>query len=413
MSEHGNLRIDGDRLWSMLMESGKIGPGKAGGLRRLALSDSDRDVRDLFARWCEEAGLTVSVDALGNMFGRRAGTDDGLPPVIIGSHLDSQIAGGKFDGPLGVLGALEVIRTLNDAGIRTKRPLEVVNWSNEEGARFQPPMSASAVFAGLKPLDWGLGRTDADGLTFGGELERIGYAGKAPVGNRPVDAYFELHIEQGPDLEAKGVQIGVVAGSYAVRGFDLEVHGETAHTGPTPMPVRKNALVGAAMLIVDATQIALDHGPDAKSTAAKITVLPNLAGILPDYAKVTIDFRAPQRATLDAMLAAFEQAKARAAEKANVTIEVADSWSFGDEPFDPDCIALVRDTAAGLGYSHMDMASQAGHDAYNMSRMAPTAMIFSPCEKGISHHESENCSLDQIVPATNVLLQVALKRANR
>ncbi|MFN4089174.1 MAG: Zn-dependent hydrolase [Alphaproteobacteria bacterium] len=413
MSEHANLRIDGARLWDMLMESGRIGPGRAGGLRRLALSDADRDVRDLFRGWCEAAGLSVTVDALGNMFGRRAGTDDSLPPVLIGSHLDSQIAGGKFDGPLGVLGALEVVRTLNDAGIRTKRPIEVVNWSNEEGARFQPPMSASAVFAGLKPLDWGLDRTDADGLTFGGELERIGYAGKAPVGGRPVDAYFEVHIEQGPELEAKGVQIGVVAGSYAVRGFDLEVHGETAHTGPTPMPLRRNALVGAAMLIVDATQIAIDNGPDAKSTAAKISVWPNLAGILPDYAKVTIDFRAPRRETLAAMLDAFEGAKARAAEKANVRIEVADSWSFGDEPFDPDCVALVREAAAALGYSHMDMPSQAGHDAYNLAHLAPTALIFSPCEKGITHNEAESCTLDQIVPATNVLLQVTLKRADR
>src|SRR5690606_18535470 len=310
MSEHGNLRIDGARLWDMLMESAKVGPGKAGGLRRLALTNADRDVRNLFARWCQEAGLTVTVDALGNMFGRREGTDPSLPPVLIGSHLDSQIAGGRFDGPLGVLGALEVVHTLNDAGIRTKRAIEVVNWSNEEGARFQPPMSASAVFAGLKPVEWGLARTDAQGLTFGSELARIGYAGTADVGGRPIDAYIELHIEQGPELEAKGVQVGVVAGSYAVRGFDLEVRGETAHTGPTPMPQRRNALVGAAMLIVESTRIAHEHGPDAKSTSAKIEVQPNLAGIIPDYAKVTIDFRAPQRETLDAMLAAFEAARA-------------------------------------------------------------------------------------------------------
>lgn len=413
MSEHGNLRIDGARLWDMLMESAKVGPGKAGGLRRLALTDADRDVRNLFARWCQEAGLTVTVDALGNMFGRREGTDPSLPPVLIGSHLDSQIAGGRFDGPLGVLGALEVVHTLNDAGIRTKRAIEVVNWSNEEGARFQPPMSASAVFAGLKPVEWGLARTDAQGLTFGSELTRIGYAGTADVGGRPIDAYIELHIEQGPELEAKGVQVGVVAGSYAVRGFDLEVRGETAHTGPTPMPQRRNALVGAAMLIVESTRIAHEHGPDAKSTSAKIEVQPNLAGIIPDYAKVTIDFRAPQRETLEAMLAAFEAAKAKAAEEARVTIEIADSWSFGDEPFDRDCIALVRETAGELGYSHMDLPSQAGHDAYNLARYAPTAMIFSPCEKGISHNQAENCTLDQIVPATNVLLQVTLKRANR
>ncbi len=411
---HPNLRIDGDRLWKSLMASAEIGPGRAGGLRRLALSDADKEMRDLFVRWCEEAGCAVTVDRMGNIFARRAGTDESLPPVLIGSHLDTQIAGGRFDGILGVLAGLEAIRTLDDAGIATRRPIEVVNWSNEEGARFQPPMMSAAVFAGLQPVEWGLARTDADGRRFGDELERIGYAGTAPVGGRPIDAYFELHIEQGPVLDERGIQVGVVDGTYAVRGLNLIVHGETAHTGPTPMAKRKNALVGAAMLIVAANEVGWAHADaGGKSTSSRIEVWPNLAGILPDYAKVTIDFRHPTREGVDQMLADFHTRLLDAVQRSQTRVDIAEGWAFGDERFDPDCIDLVREAAEALGYSHLDMPSQAGHDAYYISRIAPTAMIFCPCERGITHNEAENCTLEQVVPAANVLLHAALARANR
>ena len=413
-SAHPNLRIDANRLWAGIMESARIGPGRAGGLRRLALSDSDREVRDLFVRWCREAGCTVAVDAMGNIFARRPGTEDDLPPVLVGSHLDTQIAGGRFDGILGVLAGLELVRTLNDAGITTRRPIEIVNWSNEEGARFQPPMSASAVFAGVQPLEWGLARADADGLLFGDELRRIGYAGEAPCGGRAVDAYFELHIEQGPVLDAQEIQVGVVTGSYSVRGLNVAVHGETAHTGPTPMAKRRNALVGAAMLIVAANEVGWAYDrEEGKSTASRIEVWPNLAGILPDFAKVTIDFRHPTEAGVERMLADFKAAFAHCTDRAQVRLEITDSWTFGREPFDPACIGLVRDAAHALGYSTLDMASQAGHDAYYLSRMAPTAMIFCPCENGITHNEAENCRIEDIIPAANVLLHAALARADR
>lgn len=411
---HANLRIDGSRLWETIMASAKIGPGRAGGLRRLALSDADREMRDLFVGWCREAGCAVTVDAMGNIFARRAGADDSLPPVLVGSHLDTQIAGGRFDGILGVLAGLELVRTLNDAGLATKRPIEIVNWSNEEGARFQPPMMASAVFAGLQTPDWGLARRDAEGRSFGEELRRIGYAGDAPVGGRPIDAYFELHIEQGPVLDARGIQIGVVNGSFSVRGMNLNVRGETAHTGPTPMAKRRNALVGAAMLIVAANEVGWAHAEeDAKSTASRIEVWPNLAGILPDFAQITVDFRHPTDEGVERMIAEFQEAIPRCAERAQVAVEIAETWEFGRERFDPDCVALVRDAAAALGYSHLDMPSQAGHDAYYVSRVAPTAMIFCPCEGGVTHNEAETCTPEMVIPAANVLLHAALERANR
>ncbi len=408
------LRIDGPRLWETVMASARIGPGRTPtGLRRLALTDADREMRDLFARWCREAGCHVTVDRMGNMFARRAGTDDTLPPVLIGSHLDTQIAAGRFDGVLGVMAALEVVRTLNDAGVRTRRPIEIVNWTNEEGARFQPPMLGSAVFAGIRTLEWAHARTDDGGSTVGGELARIGYAGTAPVGPRPVDAYFELHIEQGPLLDDKGIPVGVVSGTYEVRGMNVEVRGETAHSGPTPMVTRRNALVGAAMLIVGANDVGFAYAPDGKATTPRIEVWPNLAGILPDYAKVTLDVRHPDPATVDRMVADVHRAMADASRRAQVEMAVVETWQFGSERFDPELVDLVRRTANRLGTPSLDLPSQAGHDAYYVSRVAPTAMIFTPCTRGISHHENELTSLEEALPGVTVLLHAVLERANR
>ncbi|HEX5814364.1 MAG TPA: Zn-dependent hydrolase [Methylomirabilota bacterium] len=414
MTTSRTLTVDGARLWDTVLASARIGPGRTPtGLRRLALTDADREMRDLFARWCREAGCSVTVDRMGNMFARRPGTDDSLPPVLVGSHLDTQIAGGRYDGILGVLAALEIVRTLNDAGVRTRRPIEIVNWTNEEGARFQPPMLGSAVFAGVRTLEWAHARADDAGRTVDEELRRIGYAGAAPVGGRAVDAYFELHIEQGPLLDDKGVPVGVVAGTYAVRGMNVEVRGETAHSGPTPMAARRNALVGGAMLIVAVNDIGWSYAPDGKATTSRIEVWPNLAGILPDYAKVTIDARHPEAATVERMVADVQRAMVDCAQRAQVEMAIVETWQFGSERFDPELVDLVRRAARDLGAPSLDLPSQAGHDAYYVSRVAPTAMIFTPCDRGISHNENENTRLEDALPGVNVLLRAVLERADR
>ena len=407
------LQINEDRLWSTIMRSSEIGPGVAGGLSRLALSDADRQVRDEFRSWCEAAGLTVTVDRLGNMFARREGREPDLPPVLIGSHLDTQIAGGRFDGILGVLAGLEIVRTLNDRGLETRRPIEIVNWSNEEGARFAPPMSASAVFAGVQTLEWGLSRTDASGATFAGELERIGYAGASAVGKREIDAYFELHIEQGPILDKARIPVGIVTGSYPVRGYVANLIGETSHAGPTPMIDRRNALVGAAIAAVGVNEIGWRHAPDGKSTVTRIESWPNLVGIVPSWAQVTVDMRHPDPVVVEGMAKEFADALTEAAQRANVAAEVVEEWTYGGEAFDPECVGLVRDAAESLGYGNMDILSQAGHDAFNLARIAPTAMIFCPCKDGVTHNEAEDCAPGDVFPSVNVLMHAALARADR
>ena len=412
-SESG-LRIDAQRFWGTVVKSGEIGPGKAGGLRRLALSDADKEMRDLFVTWCTEAGCTVAVDRVGNIFARRPGSDDHLPPVLIGSHLDTQVAGGKYDGIVGVLGGLEILRTLDEHRVGTKRPLELVCWTNEEGARFTPPMVASGAFAGVFDTDWVLALRDDDGHVFGAELERIGYAGKTAVGGRDIDAYFELHIEQGPILERASVPVGIVTGGYAVRGMHVDIHGETAHAGPTPMDRRRNALIGAAMLAVAVNDVGWKyHATEGKATVPRIVAWPNKAGILPEYAQLTCDVRHAEPAVADRMWAEVKAAMPDCAKRANVEMRIAGEWQFGSERFDPSCIRLIREAAQALGVPARDILSQAGHDAYYMSRVAPTAMIFTPCRDGISHNEAEHTDADQTVPGVNVLLHAALARANR
>ena len=412
------LQANGDRFWDTIEASAQIGPGVAGGLRRLALTDSDAEVRALFRQWCEEAGCTVTIDQMGSMFARREGRED-LPPVLVGSHLDTQIAGGRYDGIVGVLAGLEIVRTLNDLGITTKRPIEVVNWTNEEGARFQPPMVAAGVFAGVYELDWALARPTREpdtheGKTLGEELQRIGFAGETPVGGRDVDSYFELHIEQGPELDKRGTQVGIVTGGYAVRAMLIRIKGETAHTGPTPMEKRKNALVGAARMMVAADDLGWEYaGTLGKVTAARVTASPNLAGILSDRAELSLDLRHPEPAVADEMLAKLEAAIAQAARRAQVEYEIAERFTFGDELFDPDCVARLREANEALGYSSMDLLSQAGHDAYHMAASFPTAMLFSPCGDGITHNEAENTTLEDQLPAVNVLLNAVVSRAER
>jgi N-carbamoyl-L-amino-acid hydrolase len=409
-----DVRIDAERFWRTVMRSGEIGPGKAGGLRRLALTDEDKVMRDLFVTWCTEAGCTVTIDRVGNVFARRAGTDDHLPPVLMGSHLDTQFAGGKYDGIVGVLAGLEVLRTLDDHRVATRRPLELVCWTNEEGARYPPPMVASGAFAGVFDVDWVLGLRDDDGKRFGDELERIGYAGKTAVGGRAIDAYFELHIEQGPILDREGIPVGVVVGGYAVRGMHVDVHGETAHAGPTPMDRRRNALVGAAMLAVAVNEVGWKHHPtEGKATAARLVAWPNKAGILSESAQFTCDVRHAEREVAEQMRAEILAAMAECARRANVEMRVAAEWQFGNERFDPGCVRLVREAAQALGIPHRDILSQAGHDAYYMARVAPTAMIFTPCRDGISHNEAEHADVASTVPGVNVLLHAVVARASR
>ncbi|WP_420393562.1 Zn-dependent hydrolase [Acuticoccus sp.] len=411
MSDVASLRVDGDRFWDTVMRSAAIGPGVAGGLSRLALTDADRDVRRLFGALVDEAGLTLTVDKLGNMFARYEGRED-LPPVVAGSHLDTQVAGGRFDGIVGVMGALEAVRTLADAGVRPRRPIVVVNWSNEEGARFPPPMSASAVFAGLQGLEWGLSRVDRDARTFGEELARIGYAGDDKVGF-PIDACFELHIEQGPRLDAEGVPVGIVTGGAPTRGLKLEVRGEHAHAGPTPMLKRRNALVAAARVIVALDDIGWRHAPAGKTTSARLDVSPNLSGIISNEAALWCDMRHPEAATVEGMLAEFERAVEAVADASRCDVEVVERWCFGGDIFDDGCVALLREAADRLGHAHLDLLSEAGHDAYNIATVAPTAMVFCPCRDGITHNEAEHCDKATTIPAVDVLLHAVLARADR
>ena len=413
-SSSSNLRIDGARLWSSLMASAEIGPGKAGGLCRLAASDSDKEMRDEYRRWCEAAGLTVTVDRLGNMFARRPGKRDDLPPVTMGSHLDTQYAGGRFDGILGVLSGLEVIRTLNDAGIETLRPIEVINWTNEEGCRFSPPMASAGAFAGVYTEEFVATRADDDGLLQGEELERIGYRGPAAVGGRPLDAYFELHIEQGPILDAEAIPLGIVTGGYKSFGAHVDVKGETAHAGPTPMEKRRDALVGAARVVAAVNDIGWKHADTlGKATVTRLVAWPNKPGIISEWAQFSLDCRHPDPATAQEMWAQIEAAIPAAAKEANVEMEIATRWEFGNERFDPELIALLRAAAGDLGVATRDLLSQAGHDAYHVSKCAPTAMIFSPCIGGITHNEAEDIDLKMTEPAVNVMMHAVLARANR
>lgn len=410
----GNLRLDADRLWQTIMASAEIGKGPKGGLRRLTLSEDDRSMRDLFARWAREGGYAVGIDRVGSMFVRRPGREPTLPPVLVGSHLDTQASGGRFDGILGVLAGLEILRTLDAAGITTRRTIEVVNWTNEEGARFLPPMVASLAFAGKETAEWVHGRQDKDGVRLGDALRGIGYEGPEPVGGRPVDAYFELHIEQGPRLDAAGVPVGVVTGGFPTRGMRIEIEGETAHVGPTPMPRRRNALVGAAHAAAAVDDIGWRYAAgEGKTTAARLDLWPNLPGIISERATLYCDMRHPDARQLEAMVAEVDVALANAARLSRCRVAVAETWGFGGLAFDAGLIGLIREAARTQGHATMDLQSEAGHDAYHMASVCPTAMIFAPCLGGITHNEAEDMTLAQALPSSNVLLQAVLARADR
>ena len=406
-----NVRIDGDRLWRSLMTMAEIGATEKGGVRRLALTAVDRAARDLFVRWCQEAGCTVSIDAIGNIFARRPGRDPLRPPVLVGSHLDSQPTGGKFDGAYGVLAALELIRSLNDAGIETEAAIEAVDWTNEEGSRFQPSMVGSAAFSGAINLGEARAARDAEGMTLGQAVAGIGYEGPLGVGGRPVGAYFEAHIEQGPILEAEGRTIGVVTGAQGQRWYEVTVVGQEAHAGPTPMPARRDALVGAARMIDAVRRIGDDAAPHGRSTCGYVEVHPNSRSVIPGRVFLALDLRHPDDDTLAAMDTALRQAGTAIGGAEKLDIAIRQVRHFPAQPFDPRWIGAVRGAAERLGLPHMDIVSGAGHDAVHMARMTPTAMVFVPCEGGISHAEIENAAPADLAAGCDVLLQVVLEAA--
>jgi N-carbamoyl-L-amino-acid hydrolase len=405
--------IDLDRFAQTLEASSRIGAGREGGLARLALSDADREMRDLFVGWCREAGLTVRVDALGNIFARRAGRENDLAPVMTGSHLDTQVNGGRFDGIVGVLGALELVRRLNDIGHTTRRPIEIVNWTNEEGARFSPPMTCSGGFAGIYEPDWVLARRADDGPTLGEELQRIGYAGDAPVGGLVPHAYIELHIEQGPILDAEGIDVGIVTHAYESHGFRVQFHGETAHAGPWPMERRRNALVAAARLCVLVDDIGWAFAESGgKSTTARLVAWPNKTGIVSDWAEVNVDIRHDDPRVAAIMAERVMRAVGEAGARAGCKGEVVEHWNWGGAIFDAGLVASVREQASGLGYATRDLPSQAGHDAYFLARICPTAMLFTPCRDGITHNHREDVALERLRPGLDTLLHAVNAQAD-
>jgi N-carbamoyl-L-amino-acid hydrolase len=403
-----NLRIDAARLWDSIMETAQIGATPKGGVKRLTLTDLDRQVRDWFVAACKAAGCTVQVDELGNIFARRPGRDNSLPPIAIGSHLDTQPTGGKYDGIIGVLSGLEVLRTLNDAGYETNAPIEVIDWTNEEGSRFAPAMVSSGVFAGVFDKQYAYDRTDREGLRLGDELERIGYKGNVPVGDHKLAAFFELHIEQGPILEAEEKVIGIVTGVQGIGWYEVTVTGRDCHAGSTPMTMRSDALLAAARMIEAVNAVSLAHAPNAVSTVGLIEARPNSRNVINGEVFFTIDLRHPDDAVVLAMEEEVRAGIADIAEKSDVTTAVERVWVSPAVHFDPDCIAAVRNAAAAQGFPSREITSGAGHDAAYIARVAPTTMIFVPCEKGISHNELEKTEPEQVAAGANVLLHAVL-----
>ena len=407
-----SLRIDGERLWDSIMEVAQVGGTERGGCNRQALTDGDAVVRGMFTAWCEQAGMAVRVDQMGNMFARRDGNNSELPPVVAGSHLDTQPTGGKFDGIFGVLGALEVIRTLNDAGITTEAPLEVVNWTNEEGARFSPAMIGSGVWAGAFDLPYGHNRTDKEGTTIGEELQRLGFAGSEPCQPFAIRAAFEMHIEQGPVLENEELTIGVVTGVQGMRWYDVKLFGQPVHAGTTPMDVRRDPFSGLQLILARLYSLSEKFSPEARVTFGDISVSPGARNTVPEELTLAVDLRHPDDRVLAQMDAAFREIVAEESKRCGLDSEVIDEWHSPAVAFDEDCITAVGSAVEMLGYPHRNMVSGAGHDAVYVARVAPTSMIFVPCAGGISHNEAESATPADLEAGCNVLLHAMLERAH-
>ncbi len=407
-----NLRSDGSRLWATIHETAKFGGTPKGGINRLTLSAEDGQVRDWFRLACEAAGLTVGVDALGTQYALRPGRDMDRPPIAFGSHLDTQPTGGKFDGVLGVLAGLEVMRTLADAGIETQAPLLLVNWTNEEGSRFAPAMMASAAYAGDFTTDEILAKRDAAGTTVAQALDAIGYRGAEAVGDRRIGAFVELHIEQGPILEAEGKTIGVVEGGQGIAWFDGTIEGFESHAGTTPMPRRRDALLGLSEFALAVERIALSHGPSAVATIGETTIQAPSRNVVPGAIAFTLDMRDPRSEVLDAMETALREAAREIGARRRLTIALDRIWRKEPVPFDAGVVGAVEGAAESLGLPRRRIVSGAGHDACNLAARVPTAMIFVPCKDGVSHNESESATQADCAAGTDVLLQTVLRLAD-
>ena len=405
------IRVDGARLWQSLMELAQIGATPKGGVRRLALTELDGKGRDLVVSWLREANAKVEIDGAGNIFATRRGRDSVAPVVLTGSHVDTQPSGGKFDGNYGVLAGLEVLRTLNDAGIETEKPVAVAIWTNEEGSRFVPVMGGSGAFAGVFPLEHLLGQRDIEGVTFGEALRRIGYAGSAPVGGRPLDAYFEAHIEQGPILEREEKVVGVVTGALGLRWYDCVWTGQDAHAGPTPMEARRDALRGASRMVEAVNALALRHAPDGRATVGFMQVGPNSRNVVPGLARMTRRHAQSRRRRSRSDGPGASRRGSRHRARAPARMRPAAGRSFPGVALRPSCVGAVRAAVQALGYPHREMVSGAGHDAIYVARVAPTAMIFVPCTGGISHNETEDARPEHLEAGANVLLHAMLSRA--
>ena len=411
VAAHKDLTINGKRLWDSLMELAKIGATQKGGVCRLALTDLDKQGRDLVTSWAKEAGLTVTIDKIGNGFMRRAGKDNTLPPIVTGSHIDTQPTGGKFDGNYGVLAGIEVVRTLNDHGIQTEAPIEVAFWTNEEGSRFVPVMMGSGVFAKAFTLEHAYAAKDTEGKSVKDELTRIGYIGEQEPGDHPIGAYFETHIEQGPVLEDNAKTIGVVTGVLGIRWYDCTVTGMEAHAGPTPMALRKDALQVAAKLMQEVVAVAHRHPPHGRGTVGMVHVHPNSRNVIPGRVKFSIDLRNASDELCNRMDADIRAAADRLSKESGLPIAIELVSNYPAQEFHADCVQAVERAAKNLGYSNMPAVSGAGHDAVYMARLAPAGMIFIPCKDGISHNEIEDAKPEHITAGCNVLLHAMLERA--
>lgn len=407
------LRVDGKRLWSRLMEMARLGALPHGGVDRQALTDIDLQGRNLFREWCEAAGLEVSVDQIGNLFARRAGEDAAAAPILVGSHLDSQPTGGKFDGVLGVLAGLEVCETLNDHGVTTRRPIEIASWTNEEGARFAPAMIGSGVFAGAFSLDYGLSRADKAGQTIGAELQRIGYAGERAVGGQSYSAALELHIEQGPILEKRGLTIGVVSGVQGMRWYDLAVQGQEVHAGPTPMEDRRDPFRAVSEIQYRLYELVGLYAPDSRLTFGDLSVKPGSRNTVPGEVVVSIDLRHPDETVLQKMEDEFFALAAQCCARHRVTHRVDAVWKSPAVRFAQKCVDAVERATQAMDLSACHMVSGAGHDSVYLSRVVPTGMIFIPCKEGISHNEAEDAEPRHVEAGANVLLGAVVELANQ
>ncbi len=406
-----NLRINGDRLWDTIHEIAEIGPGVRGGNNRQTLTDADGEGRHLFQKWCEAAGLTVGVDQMGTMFARREGTEPALDAVYVGSHLDTQPTGGRYDGVLGVLSGLELIRTLNDLDIKTRRPIVIVNWTNEEGARFAPAMLASGVFAGVFTQDYAHGRKDPEGKVFGDELKRIGWAGAEKVGARKMHSYFEYHIEQGPILEAENKEIGVVTHGQGLWWLEFTLTGKEAHTGSTPMNLRVNAGLAMARIFEMVQSVAMESQPGAVGGVGQVFFSPNSRNVLPGKVVFTVDIRSPEQKKLDTMRARVEAEAPKICAALGVGCAIEPVGHFDPVTFDPTLVDRVRKAAERLGYTHMNIISGAGHDACWMARVAPATMIMCPCVDGLSHNEDEKITKEWAAAGADVLFHAVVETA--